>query len=100
MNKKPSPWNPETDPARLKVLGKLSEELGELSSAVARCTIQGIDEAQPVTGKPNREWITEEIADVIACITLVRTDFNLDMDLIGTRAEAKLAYLRDWVEMS
>lgn len=99
MNKKPSPWNPETNPRRLKVLGKLSEELGELSSAVARCTIQGIDEVQPVTGKPNREWITEEIADVIACITLVRTDFNLDTDAISARIDKKIEYLRDWVEM-
>lgn len=51
----PNPWHPISDPVDLKHLGKLSEELGECSAAVARCIIQGIDECEPVTGKINRQ---------------------------------------------
>jgi hypothetical protein len=61
-----NPWRPMTRPIDLKHLGKLGEESNELGAAISRCIIQGIDEREPVTGKPNRQWLAEEIADVLA----------------------------------
>ena len=63
-----NPWHPMSDAVDLKHLGKLAEELSEAGAAVARCIIQGIDEKEPVTGKINREWLQDELADVIANI--------------------------------
>lgn len=91
-----NPWRPITDARALKFLGKLGEEAGELSSAVSRCIIQGIDEAEPVTGKINREWLEDEIADVMANIELVATEFGLNTGRMGDRMAAKVDRLRIW----
>ena len=85
-----NPWVPMTRPIDLKHLGKLAEELGELQSAVARCLIQGIDEVEPVTGKVNREWLREEIADVQAGILLAIEHFNLWQTGIDERRVRKM----------
>lgn len=90
------PWKPDTDPVVIKTLGKLAEELGECSAAVARCLIQGIDEAEPMTGKTNRHWLEEEIADVYANTTLVIRHFRLDLECIGRRCDAKIPQLEAW----
>jgi NTP pyrophosphatase (non-canonical NTP hydrolase) len=84
------------DPVDLKHLGKLSEELGEATAAVSRCVIQGIDECEPVTGRVNREWLENELADVLANITLVVDHFSLDMHRMQHRAERKMEHLRAW----
>jgi NTP pyrophosphatase (non-canonical NTP hydrolase) len=89
-------WHPITDAVDLKHLGKLGEECGELSSAIARCIIQGIDEAEPVTGKVNREWLEDEIADVLANIRLVSERFKLDESRMARRADRKQQHLRQW----
>lgn len=94
----PKPWTPMTRPVDLKHLGKLGEELGECGAAVSRCIIQGIEEAEPVTGKPNHQWLLEELADVLANIDLVVTHFGLDHDLMIERAERKRVQLRAWHE--
>lgn len=94
-----NPWHPITDAVDLKHLGKLGEEAGELVSAASRCTIQGIDEREPVTGKINREWLEDEIADVRANSELVIQRFNLDEARIAARAEKKKRYLRLWHDM-
>lgn len=93
-----SPWQPISDPRQLKILGKFLEELGEAVSATARTLIQGIDETEPMTGKPNREWLTEEIADVKGNIDLVIEEFQLSEGIIHTRAERKKINLRKWHE--
>lgn len=90
------PWHPMSSPVDLKHLGKLVEELNECSAAAARCIIQGIDEAEPVTGKVNREWLEEEIADVIANVGLVIEHFNLDTIKIEARSTTKAARSRAW----
>lgn len=90
------PWHPMKEAIDLKHLGKLIEELNECSSAAARCLIQGIDEAEPKTGKVNRVWLEEEIADVIANIELVELHFGLDLGKIMTRAFEKKAKLKAW----
>ena len=94
---KPSPWMPETDASNLKVLGKLAEELGEGGSAVSRCIIQGIDEAEPVTGKPNRAWLEDEIADILANIHIATEHFGLDKERMSSRCERKIDYLMTWL---
>ena len=95
----PNPWHPETDAQRLKVLGKLGEEAGELATACCRCVIQGIDEAEPVTGKVNREWLEDEIADVLANIKHALNYFDLDWARIEKRRDRKLGHISRWREM-
>jgi|ERR1043166_38391 NTP pyrophosphatase (non-canonical NTP hydrolase) len=94
-----NPWRPMTRPIDLKHLGKFAEELGEAVSAVQRCIIQGIDEKEPITGKPNRQWLQDEIADVLANIDLVIAHFELSRADIVVRMERKKIHLRGWHSM-
>lgn len=102
-----NPWHPITDSIDLKHLGKLGEELGELAAAagkcgaaVSRCIIQGVDEREPVTGKENREWLEDEIADVRANSDLVIKRFALDETRIAARVEKKKRYLQGWHDLA
>lgn len=95
-----SPWHPMKDPVDVKTLGKLLEEVNELGTAVARCLIQGIFEAEPVTGKLNNDWLEDEIADVLAGIDLAVERFGLDMGKINRRTARKIEGLRRWHEMA
>ncbi len=90
------PWVPMSNPTDIKHLGKLGEEAGELCSAVSRCLIQGIDGIEPTTGKSNRIWLEEEMADVLASIYLVGERFYLSYPAIVARAAEKQARLRAW----
>jgi NTP pyrophosphatase (non-canonical NTP hydrolase) len=92
----PSPWIPMKEPIDLKHLGKFAEELAECSAAVSRCIIQGIDEREPITGKLNRAWLEEEIADVLANMKLVVTHFKLDEAAILMREHKKKSHLKQW----
>lgn len=96
---KMNPCHPMTKSIDLKHLGKLGEETGELSAAISRCIIQGIDEKEPVTGKLNKEWLQDEIADVYANIKLVIDHFNLDSARIRMRVEKKIKLLEVWHNM-
>lgn len=95
-----SPWHPMTDPVDIKHLGKLAEEVNELGTALARCLIQGIDEAEPVTGKINRAWLEDEIADVLAGVELAIERFALNGDFINARKLRKISGLRRWHRMA
>jgi len=95
-----NPWHPMSNPVDVKHLGKLLEELGELTAAVSRCLIQGIDESEPITGKSNRVWLEEEIADVEACIDLVMERFNLNYRDILNRTMKKRDRLKSWHSMA
>lgn len=95
-----NPWHPITNPVTLKHTGKLQEELGELISAISRCVIQGVDEADPVTGRVNRQWLQEEIADVLCGIELLTEHLGLDERAISKRSDAKQAKLRTWHKMA
>lgn len=90
------PWQPMTNVCDLKTIGKLSEELGECSAAVARCIIQGIEESEPKSGYLNRYWLEDEIADVLVNVRLVIDRFKLDKDKIKKRRNAKLPLLLAW----
>lgn len=94
-----NPWHPMSKPIDLKHLGKLAEECGELSAAIARCIIQGIDEKEPVTGKVNKEWLEDEIADVMANIFLVERHFGLNSERMMKRGAAKAKKLITWHKM-
>lgn len=94
-----SPWTPMTDVVDIKHIGKLGEEAGELSTVAARCLIQGINESEPVSGKPNRQWLMEEIADVEAGMELSKRRFNLDREFIEARKQRKMAGLIKWHQM-
>jgi len=91
-----NPWRPITDSAPLRRLGKFGEELAECSAAVSRCIIQGIDESEPVTGKVNRQWLENEIADVMANIETVIDFFQLDTVAMYRRARLKKDVLIKW----
>jgi len=80
----------------LKCLGKLLEELGEAVAAASRCLIQGIDETEPITGKPNRLWLEEELADIQAGARIVTERFHLRKDFIEARSARKEVQLRAW----
>ncbi len=94
-----NPWHPMSKPIDLKFFGKLGEELGECSSAVSRCIIQGLEECEPVTGKLNREWLEDEMADVLANIELVMERYELDKLRIFARAARKKEGLKTWHNM-
>jgi len=94
---RPSHWQPITDKKILACLGKLGEELNEGGSAASRCIIQGVDEVEPTTLKPNRQWLQEEIADIIAMCGLAITELGLDEDAIAKRIEYKLKYHTEWL---
>lgn len=94
-----SPWRAETDPVNLAILGKLNEELGELTAAVSRCIIQGVDGAHPVTAKPNKDWLMEEMIDVENMLVFLRLHV---LDLTGApidkRMARKHAHIQQWLE--
>lgn len=91
-----NPWHPDTDTVNLKHLGKLAEELSEAGSATARCIIQGIDECEPETGKLNREWLEDELADVMVNAELCTQRFGLNIERMAARMDRKREHLRRW----
>jgi len=102
-----NPWHPMTGMIDLKHIGKLGEECGELIgvlgnivAAISRCIIQGIMDKEPVTGKVNKRWLEEEIADVEAGIELNKKRFHLDREFIETRKQGKMAKLKIWHDMA
>lgn len=92
-------WNVETDAKTLRRLGKLGEELGELSGVVARCVIQGIEEIDPGSGKTNRKRMEEEIADVLAQCDLAMEHFNLPWLPIHERVKDKKKQTQEWEDL-
>lgn len=87
-------WTPMTQPRDLMRLGRLAEEASELCGVASRCMVQGIDECEPKSGHPNRVWLQEEMADVLATMTLACEHFGLDLDEIRERAAGKLVKAR------
>jgi hypothetical protein len=96
--KGPSDWQPITNKADLAVLGKLGEEVNELGSAIFRCIIQGLDEREPTTGKLNRDWLEDEVADVLALSNFVIGRFKLDEKRIAKRIALKRGYKAPWFD--
>lgn len=95
-----APWHPMNDPVDLKHMGKLIEECGELAAIAARCMIQGVDGSDPDSGKPNRQALMEEIADVIANIKLCSKRFDIYQEHVEERVENKMRRLAAWHRMA
>ena len=91
-----SKWIVETNGRRVRRLGKTGEELGEASSVVNRCIIQGIDEIDPSSGKTNRRRLEEELADVWAQIECTIEEFGLDVVFMSKRIQTKKAHMAEW----
>ena len=99
MSQEWEPWNPIRNPVTIKIIGKLLEELGELISALARSLIQGIEENHPETGKPNRQWILEEEADVLLGLRFLREHMKItdaEYDISCQRRHVKKDRLEKW----
>lgn len=94
-----NPWIPTKNTKEIKVLGKLGEETGELSSATSRCIIQGINEVEPISKKSNQEWLEDEIADVLACSQLAIEKLGLSKERIMARMEEKKYHLNGWIDL-
>lgn len=94
-----SPWMPDTNPLNLAVLGKAVEEGGEVTTACGRCIIQGIEESEPVSLKPNRKMLSDEIADSFATCGWLIDYFGLDRAYIEARAAAKRKGFERWLDL-
>lgn len=94
----PSDWQPITNKHDLAVLGKLGEEVGELSAAIFRCVIQGINEQEPRTHKINKQWLQDEIADAMAMQIIAVSRLGLDLQAILDRRDRKMAYKQPWFD--
>jgi hypothetical protein len=92
-------WVPTTNLMELRRLGKLGEELGELSNVASRCIIQGLDETDPGTGRVNRDRLLDELADVAAQIDCTITAFKLNAAHFGQRRRAKRDQMAEWEAM-
>ncbi|WP_174058170.1 hypothetical protein [Rhizobium rhizogenes] len=90
-------WKPEPDVLIHQALGKLVEELGELTQIAARCIIQGFDASEPVTGISNRQQLQKEMSDVLAALEWASelTGVSEDTDRLMT----KLDGFRRWQRM-
>lgn len=55
---------------------------------------------RPVTGRVNREWLMNEVADALAGIELLIEHFELPMDYIFHRKCQKKVRLREWHQMA
>ncbi len=93
-----NPWFPEPDPVLHQALGKLAEELGELTAIVARCLIQGYHEEEPVTHKLNRVALREEMIDVEAAMDWLR-EIIVEPGGLSARHVRKLNGFREWQKM-
>lgn len=91
-----NPWMAERDPLKLIVLGKLQEELGECTAAAGRCVIQGFAGTEPETGVPNKVWLEDECADVLAAVDRAIARLGLDRNRIGARYTGKLDHFTRW----
>lgn len=91
-------WLPEPDRVTHQALGKLLEEVNELGTILARCLIQGIDASEPVTGKPNREQVLDEMADVVAATEWLRHVAGLE-PYCTARADRKFNGFLRWQKM-
>jgi NTP pyrophosphatase (non-canonical NTP hydrolase) len=94
-----SKWIPTTNLMELRRLGKLGEELGELSNVASRCIIQGLDETDPGSGKVNRQRLQDELADVQAQIGCTVLAFGLDQDYMARRTAEKMRQMAEWEAM-
>lgn len=81
------------------LLPTLQRELGNAIAAASRCFIQGIQECEPVTKKPNRDWLQEACGQLLLTFGLVEGAFQLDRERIRERTKFKRQHLQAWHAM-
>lgn len=90
-------WKPEPDVLIHQALGKLVEELGELTQIASRCLIQGFNASEPVTGVSNRQQLQKEMSDVRAALEWASAITGVAEDT--DRVMSKLDGFRRWQRM-
>ncbi len=93
---KMNPWILPSSPLLRRRIGKTGEEANELGAVCSRILIQGLDEIDPSSGKPNRRRLEEESADVIAQIRKNMQRLGLDADFIKQRVSEKCKRMDEW----
>ena len=78
---------------------EIMRSVGGCVAAVARCIIQGVDEAEPSTGKINRDWLREAMIEVRCSCAAVINEYRLDSDVIMSRMTFKRGHLTRWHQM-
>lgn len=91
------PWEGEPSKAVRLSTGKLAEEANELAGICARIAIQGLAGIDPSSGKPNRQALAEEMADVMAALLFVHV--HTGCGAAEDRIERKLNGYRRWFKM-
>jgi NTP pyrophosphatase (non-canonical NTP hydrolase) len=76
-------------------LAKLTEELGELGQVVGKLLAYPEGD-HPDGGRPLRDRLEDETADVIAACMFVIESHKLDGSYVHERVEKKLARFRKW----
>lgn len=71
-------------------------DLGYLIAAASRCLIQGIDECEPVTHTPNRDWLNEAIWRLLNSFDDAIRYYELDVEVMGKRLVRKMDHLIIW----
>lgn len=92
-------WLPESRTVIHQALGKAAEEAAELSKILSRCLIQGLDEKDPESWKPNFDSLAEELADLEATTQWLFELLDLDVEAHNARADRKLDGFRRWQQM-
>lgn len=92
-----SPWRGEPNTIVRAILGKAAEELGELQAAIGRAIIQGVNEKHPVTGKPNIEWLLEEVADVENMLAFIKNYSTYNPREFAERLNKKNRHITQWL---
>jgi NTP pyrophosphatase (non-canonical NTP hydrolase) len=97
---KPQPWVPISNPVHQAILGKVTEEAGEVVSVTARCGIQGLSGVIPGKDKTNFMWLRDEMADLYAAMFLLCNELFTDHDLemMQRRIDMKKKFLNEWVD--
>jgi len=83
-------------PGNLVLRADLVRALGDCIAATSRCLIQGIEECEPVTKKPNLEWLSESIGGVQALCDDMIAEQSMSRSAIAARIERKKKHLRMW----
>lgn len=71
--------------AQAERLALLSEECGEVVQIIGKIFRHGLDSRNPIVndGKPNRDYLAEELGHIYLAVHLLCTNEDIDMKLIG-----------------
>ncbi len=82
----------------LLYLSKLMEECGELTQACSKVMIYGEDSRHPDTDELNEDRMVQEMADVLAAISVVSESYALDSHKIADLIPEKVKKIVDNID--